>query len=200
MALRDDPQFERERADFFAGRLGKLFPQLKPGLWHVTGPRGYLGIHETGFIEPSTGKHPHTFPQTENSFALHNGCVSLFDLASATEDECAFMSWKWTTFFSHFRPFTVAFDLNRQLLSPNLLPYSASRTPGNTTIAIPWVEAWHRGPIPVAAIQRYLVLPHGRPDGEVWLAPGDPDCETLKAWANEAAMNESKPTRPGARS
>lgn len=187
LTLTEDPQYERDRADFFEGHLGKLFAELRHGIWHTTGPSGYLGIRESGAIEPSTGKRPFTFPQTKNSFALKNGLVSVFDLGSAAEEECVFMSWKWTKFFSHFRPFTVAMELDRATLSATLVPHSACKgSEGENSVWIPWVEAWHRGPVPLLAIKRYLVLPYGRLDSERWLTPSDREHTTLEAWARES--------------
>lgn len=170
MALSDDPQFERDKADFFAGRLGRLFDELKPGVWHVTSPQGYLGIRRSGMIGPSSGMHPMSFPQTSNSYAMMKQYVSLFDLGSAEVDQCLFMSWKWTTFFSHFRPFTVAFELDCERIREALVPNSEARADvAYKKVWIPYVEAWHRGPIPLSAVRRYLVLPSDYRIDELWL-------------------------------
>jgi hypothetical protein len=121
-------------------------------------------------IAPSSGRYAMSFPQTSNSYAMMKQYVSLFDLGSAQADQCLFMSWKWTTFFSRFRPFTVALELDRERIREALVPNSEARAEvGFKKVWIPYVEAWHHGPIPLSAVCRYLVLQSDYRIGELWL-------------------------------
>jgi hypothetical protein len=175
MALEDDPHLGDDRASLLGSPLGALFPELRRGVWHCTGPRGYAGIRNSRVIEPSTGKHPYTYPQTEASFARLKGYVSVFDFAVASDAQCFTMNFKWTRFFSHFEPFTAALELDRAKLGSRLIPASVARGPeASDTVWSPWVEAWHEGPIPLTAVRRYLIVPRRRVSESYWLAPEDP--------------------------
>lgn len=174
MSIADDAQYAQDRADLLNSPLGAHFGELKRGIWHCTGPRGYAGIRSSGAIEPSDGRNPYTFPQTANSYARKKCYVSLFDFGAASDSECFSMHFKWTRFFSHFEPFTAVLELDRATLAERLVPASVARQPeAYGTVWIPHVEAWHAGPIPVSAVRRYLMVPNRRIAEATWLSPDD---------------------------
>ena len=159
MIDRSDPDFQRDLAYFEQSRIKSLLPHIRRGLWHTTGPRGFAGIRAAGSILPNTGEFPFTFPQTGNSFGFHNGYVSLFDLGSAADEELIDCYWKWTEFFFTHEPYTIAIELDRDRLRERLIPNAVARTRGSTTVWIPWVEAWHDGPISLTAAKGFILIP-----------------------------------------
>ena len=180
-----DEQTRRDYDNFFEGLIGSLYDELRPGLWHVTGLRGYLGIRETGAIEPSTNRHPQTFPQTANSYALHKGYVSLFDLAAPPLEKLVDFSSRWTSFWHHFSPMSIAMEVTREAVAATLVPNEdALKEVGSTKVFFPWVEAWHIGPIPLSAIRRYLLIPYGNSTQYRWLTADDPQHEELTRLAH----------------
>ena len=142
MIRNDDPDLIRDRYDLFRSDFSQLFYKIRKGIWHITSLENFIRIQENGFIRPNNGRRPFTFPQSKNSYGLLNDCICLFDLASATENECILCFAKWTKFFYHYFPFTVAFELDRSMISGKLIPNNVAREKiGNSQVWIPWVEA-----------------------------------------------------------
>ncbi len=118
----------------------------------------------------------------------------MFDLGMATKEQCIECSFKWTPFFSHFQPFSIAMELDRTLVRSDIVANSAARAEvGYTKVWIPHVEAWLRAPVPLAAVRRYLVLPYAKSKDEVWLTADDPRHSELERIATlHASASETK--------
>jgi hypothetical protein len=158
------PQWEaeelaRDRESFERSPVREFWDILRPGIWHATSPAGFEGILATKSIEPNPGDRSFSFPQTGNSYALATGGVALFDFGSSSEEECISCHWKWTDFFYQWKPVTFVLGLERTAICAGLVANAqARREVGFSKVWIPWVEAWHKGPIPLAAIEKVLLV------------------------------------------
>lgn len=176
----NDPEFQRDLASFRESWIGELFPRLRGRLWHNTSLQALREIRSTGAIEPNRGQFPFTFPQTGNSYGFAKGYVSLFDFVTPTEEECIHFYMKWAGFFSHHKPYTVAIDIAAHRLPGRLVSNEAARLEvGFKKVWIPWVEAWHDGPIPISAFNGYLLIPASRSEQVAWLADGEPGVDSF---------------------
>ena len=170
----NDPEFQRDLASFRQSRIGSMFAQLEGRIWHTTGVRALLDIRSAGAIEPNRGQFSFTFPQTANSYALAKGYVSLFDFATPTDEQCISFYMKWAGFFSHHKPCTVAIEVAMDRLPGRFIRNDHAKSEvGFNRVWIPWVEAWHDGPIPLSAFNGYLFIPTSRDDQPAWLAADD---------------------------
>ncbi|MFN0242053.1 MAG: hypothetical protein ACKVWV_04105 [Planctomycetota bacterium] len=154
----DDRERQENRDDFMKSELGAVWPELRSGIWHTTSVRALQSIRSDGFIHTNADRrYEFAWPDSDRSYGRMNGMVCLFDFASASEDECFTDCVKWIGFFSRHDPITVAIELSRAALSANLVASSAATVedPDCQHMWIPYVEAWHRGPIPTSAIRRY---------------------------------------------
>jgi hypothetical protein len=134
-------------------------------------------IRTSGAIEANRGQLPFTFPQTSNGYGFAKGYVSLFDLATPTDAQCVSMYFKWTSFFSHRKPFTVAIEIARERLPGRFVSNDEARTEvGFEKVWIPWVEAWHDGAIPTSAFNGYLLFPSSINHQVTWIEAENPLC------------------------
>lgn len=155
----EDPQLARDRSDFAASSIAKVFPHLRDGIWHVTSPKGMLAILDSGVILPSSRSRPFTFPQTGNSYGLERGYVCLFDFGVLDEPQYVDFYSRWSTFFFIHRPFTVAVELDRAALGDRLIPNARAHADvGYDKVWIPHVEAWHSGPIQLQTARSCILI------------------------------------------
>jgi len=96
------------------------------------------------------------------SFSLALGAVSLFDFGPAARDDSHQVAHLVGWFGSQQKARTAVWlELDRALLGPGLLDAAAARAmwrPDTHSRFIPGFEACHRGPIPVRAIGRVLLI------------------------------------------
>lgn len=109
---------------------------------------------------PNTGEFPYSYPQSKFYFGPSKGYVCLFDFESATEEECIAIHHTWGHFFSDHKPATIVIMLNREKLGDELIPSSAAPQLGNGEYRgrIPFVEVWYPKPVPISAIDGYIVV------------------------------------------
>ena len=150
---------EHEIQSFRESGVFKLFPKLRKGLLHRTSIEGYRGIRQAGYIFPNQGQFPYSYPQSKFYYSHSKGYVCLFDFESAEEEDCIAIHLTWGHFFSDHKPATVVLRLNRQVLGNDLIPNSAAPKLGSQDFKsyIPYVEAWHPKPVPVSAIDGYII-------------------------------------------
>lgn len=178
---------EREQVEQGRREFGSVLSLLRgsDSLWHRTSLAGLRGILEAACIYPNdgypkAGRFPMTYGQSRLSYGRAINAISLFNFDSATEEEILLHSWKWGPFLTDQRPITVWIDVPRSRLDSRLLSssldFKGNRLPYIPTPAgeehlfprdtyiptfIPYVEAWHRGPIAAELFVHFLVF--GRP-------------------------------------
>lgn len=152
-----------------SGYIAELMPTLQQGLWHRTNKAGFTGIWESGFIEPSTGKHKYTYSKTPFFYGGRNGYVCLFDFETTEENDYRCNWTNWGSFFCDQSPFTVCLRLDRKQL-PLLIPRSSAAD--NDYGYFGWVECWYPKPISIEAVDRVLVT-QLNPEGTSIIIRGD---------------------------
>lgn len=137
----------------------EIFPLLCNGILHRTSIQGYRGIKESGFIMPNQGQFPYSYPQSKFYYGPTKGYVCLFDFESVSEEKCIYIHHTWGGFFSDHKPVTVVLRLNREMLGDDLIPNSAPPKLGHEEYKgyIPFIEVWYPNPVPVAAIDSYII-------------------------------------------
>lgn len=150
-------------------------------LWHRTSTESLRAILASGHIYPNKGRFPMTYPQSRLCYGRAINAVCLFDFNSASEDEIFWQSIKWGPFVTDQKPATVWIEIPRSRLDSSRLSSALDFRGGNLLYVpvpageeglfsggkyvptfIPYIEAWHRGPIAVSAFSRYLVF--GEPE------------------------------------
>lgn len=160
----EQKQIEKYQLESFSqSNVYSLFPLLRTGIFHRTGIEGYRGIRQLGHILPNKGQFPYSYPQSKFYYGPSKGYVCLFDFESAAEKDCIAIHHTWGHFFSDHQPATVALRLNRQILGSELLPNSAAPKLGTEGYKsyIPYIEAWYPRPIPLAAVDGYILIVGG---------------------------------------
>jgi hypothetical protein len=154
-----DQELARDRRRFADSSIARIFPILRNGIWHTTGPWAMRSMLATDQIRPNQREFPYSFPQTANSYGFNKGYVCLFDFGVVAEPEYVRFYERWAEFFERQKPFTVAIELDRAALGEKLVPNDvAKREVGYKKVWIPYVEAWHIGPISLASCARQYVL------------------------------------------
>jgi hypothetical protein len=150
---------EHELESFRESGVYEVFPLLRRGLLHRTSIKGYWGIKESGFILPNRGQFSYSYPQSKSYYGPTRGYVCLFDFESASEEECILVHDTWGGFFSDHKPATIVLRLNRERLGNNLILNSAAPKLEHEEYKgyIPFVEAWYPKPVPIAAIDGYII-------------------------------------------
>lgn len=150
---------EYEIESFRQSGLMNLFPLLRSGILHRTGIQGYRGIQREGHIIANQGQYPYSYPQSRTYFAHSKGYISLFDFESAEEEDCISIHHTWGHFFCDHKPVTIVLRLDREALKPDLIPNSAAPRLGCDGYKgyIPYVEVWFPKPIPVSAVESYII-------------------------------------------
>jgi hypothetical protein len=150
---------EHEIESFRQSSIVSIFPLLRNGIFHRTGTHGYKGIKKEGFIFANKGQYECSYPQSTVYYGPTMGYVCLFDFESATEEEIICIHPTWEQFFSDHRPVTISLRLNREKLGSELIANSSAPKIGDENYRgyIPFIEAWYPKPIPISAIDSYLV-------------------------------------------
>lgn len=160
----DNDLLEMNRLWLSESWISKYYDLICNGLWHLTSPRGILGIKRSGFIEPNCGNFQYTLPQSKNSYGKSKKYVCLFDFFSANDTEIIYTSDRWIDFFRCHKPFTVALKLNRKSLAPSLISNDVARQDiGYRKVWIPYVESWYPRAIEISEIVNYFVIPFDSP-------------------------------------
>lgn len=154
---------EYQLESFRQSSVYPLFPLLRTGIFHRTSIEGYKGIRRLGHILPNKGEFPYRYPQSKFYYGPSKDYVCLFDFESAAEKDCIAIHHTWGHFFSDHRPATVALRLNRQALGSELIPSSAAPKLGTEGYKsyIPYIEAWYPKPVPLAAVDGYILIVGG---------------------------------------
>lgn len=138
--------------------MEKLDKILRTGIWHITSLHSLRGILKDGYIYPNIdNKYKITYPQTNNSLAKKNNCISLFDLENISDEiyhDSIYTTQRYSIVFAH-KPLSIAINLNRNKL-PKLIPYAKIENKNGVIIA--HIECLYPEPIPTTAIDKILIL------------------------------------------
>lgn len=132
-----------------------LWKALDHRLWHATGLDGLRGIVTSGEIAIAGARY-------KNSLCRSLNCVSLFDFGpSAVDDWCQFKNW--SAWFGHEQNSRVAIwlEVDREAVADDLYDAGELHKIWKEHLSkrfIPGVEAGHRGPIPLSALDGALLV------------------------------------------
>jgi hypothetical protein len=148
-----------------------LFDLIAGGLYHTTSSQGFRAIAATGAIiaDPPVKAFPST-PGRECQ-AQRIRSIALFDMRSVSRVDAIAQEPNWAQFFfgSFGEPLGPVRVILRLELGEREAQLIANRTPDVVDLPdrppivprwIPHVEAWHPGPIPLAAVSTVLTY-HG---------------------------------------
>ena len=135
----------------------QLLPQLEGRVFHVTPLTAFARIQADGFVRPSDGSFPFSWPsQSRNSYFRNRSCVSLVDLRAVPEGEADLARAK----FNYLNPgpcknepvflFLSPHDLNSVRTWPDV------RKQVGPEMIVPHIESGHPGPIALDRLARIL--------------------------------------------
>ncbi|WP_165765573.1 hypothetical protein [Burkholderia puraquae] len=160
-------------------RVAHLMPVLRQPdtLWHRTDIAGLKSILADGAIRPNDGTIPSQYTTSEDvgHAGYRFGGVCLFDFHSPALDDVYWAAQHWHQFFSQCHPLTIVFEIARDRLNEAALIlqsgkcwmpplYHPPRGGAHYPRWIPYVEAWHRGPISLQDARRILAFRSGSDD------------------------------------
>ncbi len=175
--------------------LGRLWPSLRPGLWHSTRPARFCAILGDGEIRPDGGPNGNVY---RGSYAVSIEAVSLFDFEKASEYDAFGTYNKWV---SHLcvqeTTVTVWIGLHRDRLPGRLILAEegfelAVRAKRNW---YPRVETCHVGRIPACAFATVLAVSTAKPHQFETLASGAAALPRLRELAEQWPNPESPVVR-----
>jgi hypothetical protein len=137
-----------------------LFRELRKSfLWHCTSVSEFEQIRRDAFIKPNDGrvqKWGSRLPACQQFDA-----ISLFDFASQSEEKVLSAASRWHQFLACDTPLTIVLGVDRSRVTGKLVAYPENKDRQQSADAlgpIPWVEVCHCGPIPMAAVSKYVVI------------------------------------------
>ncbi len=158
--------------------VGPIWAELDEGLWHTTHPERFLGILNSGAIQPEpdipnkdrwgTNQGPIHYP-----YVRHIDGVSLFDFdgfnGEAYSKRCVSSSWRT---FVPYRPDwegAVWIEVDRQRVAASIIWGQALWDQQNETgehghNIMPYIEVAHIGELPLASCTRALLIRRTAPD------------------------------------
>ena len=174
--------------------LGRLWPLLRPGLWHSTRPARFCAILGDGEIRPDGGPDGNVY---RGSYAASIEAVSLFDFEKASEYDAFGTYNKWV---SHLcvqeTSVTVWIGLHRDRLPGRLIlaheGYNLALGNGNW---YPRVEACHVGLVPACAFAGVLAVSTAKPHQFETLVSGAAALPRLRELAEQWPNPESPEMR-----
>jgi hypothetical protein len=153
MMRENDFEFNEEST-----RTVAILAALGRGVFHVTTPSGYVGIRDSGSIDPS--KSATHYPA---SFSRQKGWVALFDARVSQKKLDDIRHGTWLSFFpprgSHI---AIGLQIDEAMLQATMQPNSVGYP--SCYLSIPWIECWSSEPIPWAhVIAGFIVVQDGLP-------------------------------------
>ena len=163
--------------------LGGLWPVLRPGLWHSTPLARFPAILADGEIRPDGGHHGKVYRE---SFAASIGAVSLFDFASASENDALGTLQKWSAHLcAPDARLTVWIGLSRDRLPGHLILADEVGKRAVDKLWYPRIEACHMGSIPADAFTAVLAVSTAKPHQFETLAIGAAALSRLRKLAEQ---------------
>jgi hypothetical protein len=134
-----------------------LLPKLIGQVFHVTSGTAFWRIHNCGGISPNAdGRYQATSPQSENSFGRTEGAVCLVDLRDATTDVIDDALDRFY-FLDPFHTTRVnVFLVLGSSANAKLIPNTVGRANPAFKVAVPNVEVWYPGRLPLSEVSHAL--------------------------------------------
>ena len=158
----ENPERESEREENDRRRVEELMALLRghSRLWHRTNIEGLAGILADLAIRPSDGSFKRRYT---GGLCSLNGGVCLFDFDKATMNEIHQAAVHWEHILREHGPSAVLLRINPVELDKDNIRSSnyeaLSKTiaeTGRSANFIPYVEAYHVGPIPVGCVDAFF--------------------------------------------
>ncbi len=167
-----------------------VLPSLEARVFHVTRLDNLDGILKAGKILPNTdGVAKTTFGSASNSFFRNRGCVSLFDYRTATPEQIDTSLGKCSPvqpLYSSSENVGIAILLLAPETCPQLIPWTLWKDEEAwREMVVPYVEAGHRGPVPLSLVDEILRV-------QVEPTPGDNDGSIVTALRRGRARRAPK--------
>lgn len=137
----------------------RLLPLLRHRVFHVTCAANLPAILASGRISANLdGTLPTAFGASRNSFFRLRDCVSVFDYRTATDEEIDKSLTKCTPWQAgRMCGFEIAIFFLNNAAGSRLEPWPLWKTTESyRQMVVPYVEAGHPGPIPLASIDELL--------------------------------------------
>ena len=162
---RDDPEFEGLLWDLDRGLHTETYgfltflDDMRPGLFHFTTSANWEKIKMSGFIEPSGKKHSGAFDYDRSNphLAAVKKAVALFDFKDLPREKCLQLADKYSSCFSSLVDREtregVWLTIDRKGL-PSELEKVVPTEENIGTLWLPYLEAFHSRPIPIACVKR----------------------------------------------
>ncbi|MDY6949667.1 MAG: hypothetical protein SXG53_28655 [Pseudomonadota bacterium] len=156
---------------------GSLYPLVAGSIYHTTSMLHFCGIVESGAIvaDAPVRAHPCVRPGFECQ-SQRTGTIALFDFRDVDRSCAVSQERHWAPFFCRHEA-RVILRLSASVVAPNLMPSSTPPTAevdGTRFVPkwIPFVEAWHPGPIAFSAVMAVLLYDGWNNRGFDLLEPG----------------------------
>lgn len=195
---------EKREKQFFAvykadPEWNRIYSFLNHGYWHVTTPKSWEAIRESGAIKPNIDEQfkVNFDSTTRKSYGFKHNCVCLFDFISPSENE-TIEHWQhaWDVLVAK-KPNNILLQFDRPKLEPRIIPNSEAEKPGKWGVCgrIESCEVWYPDEISLDAITNVYRVPH--PKQELSIDPEpipdymNADMGSLMATEKETAEESS---------
>jgi hypothetical protein len=140
-------------ADVEALMEGRVFHVTRRAYWSAICASGEIQANEEGRL-------PSTFGFSANSYFRNRGCVSLFDYRTPPDEKIRdFRSRCWPFQAARSADEGIAILVLERSVEANLISWSQWKEENvPSEMIVPYVEAGHPGPIPVAKIELVILL------------------------------------------
>lgn len=132
---------------------------LRGKVFHVTSARNLFSIIESGVIRAnSDGSLNSFFGNSANGYFRKLGCVSVFDYESPTDVEMEQFSSRCCPLAIRRGETSLAFFYMSDQAKESLIRWCDVRNKWNSERVVPYVEAGHKGDIPLKNVQNVKVI------------------------------------------
>ena len=149
--------------DWSTSAFPGFFTKLWPGLYHVTTLQGWEAIQTSGEIKPSSKALRGNRPQ-QLCYAEQRGAVALFDFETFPKEKLFQIAHSFRSTFHWLNPngriLTVWLHLDRSKLKTKAEALDPALHPLRVPTFLPYFEAHHIGPVPIAAITQVSHVVH----------------------------------------
>ena len=153
------PPTERMEVDYFAG-YDWVLENLRYEVFHVTSKQSYKKICDDSAIHPNIGnKYQLSFGASDISFFRNRGCVSLFDLRFATDEQRERFLGRCNPLGERFGGDEPVILVLKSDAYCELISWEGWKTEkAYGEMVVPYVEAGFPGPLPLSLIDVCLFV------------------------------------------
>jgi hypothetical protein len=147
-----------------ADELGeRLLPLLRGRVFHVTTAMAFRRIVGDGAIRPNRDGSLTTRSRYDNAYFRANGCVSLCDLRSVSEEEIQVALGQYYFLDPEPHDGSPVFLFIRADCATDLIPWRQQRTESPEMLVVSYIEAGYRGNLPLECVEEALAVDVIRP-------------------------------------